>query len=42
MEEALVQTVDTGPFQAWHRGLLEYGKDWLAQCQDNVKEWDIQ
>ena len=21
--------------------LLGYGKDWLAQCQDNVTEWDI-
>ena len=20
--------------------LLEYGKDWFAQCQDNVTEWD--
>ena len=21
--------------------LLEYNKDWLAQCKDNVTEWDI-
>ena len=31
----------TCPFLARHSTLLEYGKDWLAQCQDNVTEWDI-
>ena len=22
-------------------GIISMGKDWLAQCQDNVTEWDI-
>ena len=27
-------------FRARHSTLLSYGKDWLAQCQDNVTKWD--
>ena len=26
---------------AWCSALLVYGKDWLAQCKDNVTQWDI-
>ena len=33
--------IDTCHFLASHLALLGYGKDWLAQCQDNVAEWDI-
>ena len=33
--------IDTGRFLARCSTLLEYGKDWLAQCQDNVTDWDI-
>ena len=25
----------------WYLALLGYGKDWLAQHQDNVTDWDI-
>ena len=31
--------IDTCRFLAW-RSALGYSKDWLAQCQDNVTEWD--
>ena len=33
--------IDASHFLAWHLALLGQGKDWLAQCQDNVIEWDI-
>ena len=33
--------IDTCCFLARHLTLLGYGKDGLAQCQDNVTEWDI-
>ena len=33
--------IDTCRFLAWWSALIGYGKDWLAQCQDNVIEWDI-
>ena len=33
--------VDTCHFLAWCLALIGYGKDWLAQCQDNGTEWDI-
>ena len=33
--------IDTSRFLAWRSALLGYGKNWLAQCQDNVSEWDI-
>ena len=28
-------------FLAWHLTLIEYGKDRLAQCPDNVTEGDV-
>ena len=28
-------------FPARRLALLGQGKDWLAQCKDNVTEWDI-
>ena len=31
--------IDTCCFLAWRSALLGSGKDWLAQCQDNVTEW---
>ena len=30
--------VDTCPFLAWQSVIIEYSKDWLIQCQDNVTE----
>ena len=33
--------IDTSGFLARHWSLLEMGKDWLVQCQDNVTECDI-
>ena len=33
--------VDTCCFLARHFVLLEQGKNWLTQGQDNVTEWDI-
>ena len=33
--------IDTCHFLARHSALRGYGKDCLAQCQDNVIEWDI-
>ena len=33
--------IDTCHFLARCLALLGQGKDWLAQCQDNVTEWDI-
>ena len=33
--------IDTYCFLAQCSALLGEGKDWLAQCQDNVTEWDI-
>ena len=32
---------DTCHFLAWRSALIGLGKDWLAQCQDNVTKWDI-
>ena len=32
--------IDTCLFLARHSALLRLGKDWLAQCKDNVIEWD--
>ena len=32
--------IDTCRFLARHSPLLGWGKGWLAQCQDNVIEWD--
>ena len=37
----MMYKIDTRYFLAWCSALLGYGKDWLAQCQDNVVEWDI-
>ena len=31
--------LDTCRFLAWRSELLGLGKDWLAQCQDNMTEW---
>ena len=31
----------TCDFLAWHFVLIGLDKDWLAQCQGNVIEWDI-
>ena len=33
--------IDTCHFLAWDMALLGQCKDWFAQCQDNVTEWDI-
>ena len=33
--------IDTCRFLAWRSVLLEQGKDWLSQYQDNETEWDI-
>ena len=33
--------IDTCRFLARRSALLGEGKDWLAQCQDNITEWDI-
>ena len=33
--------IDTCRYLAWHLALIGYDKDWLAQNQDNVTEWDI-
>ena len=33
--------IDSCHFLAYHSALLGWDKDWLAQCQDNVTEWDI-
>ena len=33
--------IDTCCFLARHSALIGYGKDFLAQCQNNVTEWDI-
>ena len=33
--------IDICCFLARHSALLRQGKDWLAQCQDNVNEWWI-
>ena len=33
--------IDTCHFLAWRSALLGWGKDWLAECQDTVTEWDI-
>ena len=32
--------VDTCHFLAWHSALIGYGKDWFAECQDKLTEWD--
>ena len=34
--------IDTCRFLDRHSALLGYGKDWVAQCQDNVTEWGYQ
>ena len=36
-----VYTNYTYCFLAWRLGLLEYGKDWFAQCQENATGWDF-
>ena len=33
--------IDTCHFLARHSALIGEGKDWFAQCQDNVTESDI-
>ena len=33
--------IDTCNFIAKHSALLEYGKEWLTQWQDNMTEWVI-
>ena len=33
--------IDTRHIPARRSILIGYNKDWLAQCQDNVTEWDI-
>ena len=37
----MTYAIDNCSFQAWGSELLGQGKHWLAQCQDNVTEWDI-
>ena len=37
----LTYKIDTSQFLARCSALLEQGKDWVAQCQDNVTEWNI-
>ena len=44
--QSLVQSnqhlqIDTGCFLASRSALLGRGKGWLAQCKDNMTEWDI-
>ena len=31
--------LDTCRFRAWRLALIGQGRDWLAQCQDNVNGW---
>ena len=38
---SLTYKPDTCCFVAWQSILISEGKDWLAECQDNVTEWDI-
>ena len=33
--------IDTCRFLVWYSALKGWGKDWLAQYQENVTEWDI-
>ena len=35
----MTYAIDTR-YLAWHSTLIGYGKDWLAQYQDNVTLWD--
>ena len=39
--KAMTYQIDTCRFPARCSALLGYGKDWLAQCQDNVTDWGI-
>ena len=40
--KSMTYTMDTCRHLAWRSVLIRYGKDWLAQCRDNVSEWDIE
>ena len=33
--------IDMSRFLAVHTALIGCEKDWLAQCQDNMSEWDV-
>ena len=33
--------IDTCHFLVWRLTFIGQGKDWFAQCQDTVTEWDI-
>ena len=37
----LTYTIDICFSLAWRLALLRSGKNWLAQCQDNVTEWGV-
>ena len=39
--KAMNYKIDTCHYIAQRLVRLEWGKDWLAQFQDNVAEWDI-
>ena len=39
--KAMTDNIDTPCFLAWQLVLIGQGKDWVAQCQDNVTEYDI-
>ena len=38
--KSMTYKIDTCRFLVW-LGLIGQGMDWLAQCQDNVAEWNI-
>ena len=40
--KSMTYRIDTCRFLAWRFAVIRWGKDWLAQCQDNVTEWDIE
>ena len=37
----MMYKIDTRHFLVWSLALIGQGKDWLAQCDDNVTVWDI-
>ena len=39
--KTMTYKIDIYRFLVWYSALLGEGKNVLAQCQDNVNEWDI-
>ena len=39
--QPMTYKIELFSFLSWQSALFGYGKDWLAQCQDNTTEWDI-